>query len=114
MARVKTGKIRRQKHKKILKSAKSFKSARSRRVRVANETVLKAGAYAYAGRKLKKRQSRRLWITRLSAALKDFNLSYSQFIKLLENKKIKLNRKILSQIAVNHPKAFDQVVKELK
>ena len=110
--RTKTGTTRRARHKKILKLAKGYRLSRSRHYKTAKETVLKAGEYAFAGRKLKKRQFRRLWIMRLNAALKNFNLSYSHFIKALKKADIQLNRKMLSQLAIKEPEAFAQIVKK--
>lgn len=112
--RVKTGTVRRRRHKKILKQAKGFWMTRHKRYKVAHEAVMHAGQYAFHGRRLKKRHFRRLWITRLSAALKPFNLSYSRFIKLLQDKHINLNRKILSQIAIHDPETFKQIVNFVK
>jgi len=112
--RVKTGTVRRQKHKKVIKAAKGYRMTRSRLYKVAKQAVLHAGAYAYHGRKLRKRQFRRLWIQRLNAALKSTDLSYSQFIKLLNTQKIELNRKILSELAVNHSDVFFKLVDKVK
>lgn len=100
------------KHRKILKKAKGFRQARSRRVKVAKEAVLHAGAYAYHGRKLKKRDLRRLWITRLSAAVRSLGINYSKFIAGLKKEKIEIDRKILSEIAVKDPEVFKKIVKE--
>ena len=99
-------------HRKILKQAKGYKHARSRRVRVAKESVLHAGAYAYHGRKLKKRDLRSLWITRISASVKALGISYSRFINGLKKEKIEIDRKMLSDIAVKDPETFKKIVKE--
>jgi len=112
--RVKTGVIRRRKHKKVLKLAKGYRMTRSRLFKVAKQAVLHAGAYAYHGRKLKKRDFRRLWIQRINAALTDQNINYSTFIKKLHDNKIKLNRKILADLAINHPEAFFSIVDKVK
>ncbi len=112
--RVKVGTVRRKSHKKILKMAKGFWMTRHKRYKVAHEAVMHAGQYAYHGRRLRKRQLRRLWIIRLNAALKPSNLSYSRFINALKNKKIDLNRKVLSQIAINDPKTFNSIVDSVK
>lgn len=98
-------------HRKTLKAAKGFRQARSRRIHVAREAVLHAGAYAYHGRKLKKRDLRRLWITRIGAALGE-STSYSKFIAALKLKKIEIDRKILSEIAIKNPEVFKSIVKE--
>ncbi len=99
-------------HRKILKKAKGYKQARSRRIQVAKEAVLHAGAYAYHGRKLKKRDLRSLWITRISASVKNLGVSYSSFIAGLKKEKIEIDRKILAEIAVKDPETFKKVVKE--
>ena len=113
MTRVKTGTVRRARHKKILKMAKGYRMSRSRRFKVAHESVLHAGQYAFMGRKLRKRQFRRLWITRLNIALRGLGYKYSTFIKQIQEKKIDLNRKILSEMAVNQPEAFKSLVKSV-
>lgn len=99
-------------HRKILKKAKGYKQARSRRIQVAKEAVLHAGTYAYHGRKLKKRDLRSLWITRISASVKNLGVSYSRFIAGLKKEKIEIDRKILAEIAVKDPETFKKVVKE--
>lgn len=114
MSRVKTSSTRKRKHKKLLKQAKGYRMTRSRLYKVAHEAVLHAGDYAFRGRKERKRQMRRLWITRISAALKNQagTPSYSKFIHQLNQKNIKLNRKTLSELAIHQPQAFSQVVKQ--
>ena len=107
--RVKTGTVRKNKHKKILKLAKGFWMTRHKRFKVANEAVMHAGQYAYHGRHLRKRDLRRLWITRLNAALQPYSISYSRFIAALKTKKIDLNRKMLSEIAIHDPKTFKAI-----
>lgn len=111
--RVKTGVVRHRKHKKILKLAKGYRMARRKRIKVAKESVLHAGEYAFAGRKLRKRNFRKLWIIRINAALKKHNLSYSKFIYLLKKAEIKLNRKILADLALKEPAVFAQIVKNI-
>jgi|SRR3989344_315849 len=101
-------------HRRTLKAAKGFKNARSRRIKVAKEAVLHAGQHAYIGRKEKKRTLRALWITRLNAAVREHDLSYSKFIDGLNKAKIQLDRKILSDIAVNDPETFSKIVSEIK
>ena len=108
--RVKTGTVRRAKHKKTLKTTRGYRMTRHRLYKVAHEAELHAGQYAYVGRKNKKRDLRRLWIQRINAALSSQNLKYSQFIYLLGQNNILLNRKMLADLAVNDPKAFQVVV----
>jgi large subunit ribosomal protein L20 len=113
MARSKTGSTRKKRHKKVLKLAKGFKGTNSRLYKRAHEAVLHAGQYAYAGRKLRKRDMRKLWIMRINAALKsiDAPLNYSRFIHQLKQHEIKLNRKMLAMMAVKDIDGFKQVVK---
>src|SRR3989304_7181271 len=112
MARVKTTSARR--HRKFLKRAKGFKQARRVRIQTAKEALLHAGAYAYHGRKLRKRDLRSLWIIRLNAAVRDEGLSYSKFIAGLKKAKIELDRKILADIAVNDSDTFKKIVEMVK
>ncbi len=112
--RVKTGTVRRQKHKKILKQAKGFWMTRSKRFKVANEAVMHAGQYAFHGRKLRKRNLRQLWIKRIKAAVQAEGLKYSTFINSLSTKNIILNRKVLSQIAISDPNTFKKIVEAVK
>ena len=102
------------KHRKVLKLAKGYHSARSRRYKVAHEAVMHAGAYAFHGRKLKKRDLRSLWIVRLSAASKLLGTSYSKLINDLKKAKIELDRKILSDIAAKNPTVFEKIVASFK
>ncbi len=101
-------------HRKILQRAKGYRQARSGRIQTAKEAVLHAGAYAFHGRKLKKRDLRSLWIVRISAALKEAGVSYSRFIAALKKEKIELDRKILSEIAVKDMETFKKIVDESK
>lgn len=114
MTRIKGGPRAKQRHKKVLKLAKGYRMTRSRLFGVAKEAVLHAGEYAFAGRRDRKSQFRALWITRLNAALDPFELSYSTFINLLKKKNVELDRKILSQLAVEHPQTFESIVAEIK
>jgi len=114
MTRVKTGITRRRRHKKVLKRTKGFRMTRGRLYKVSKEADLHAGQYAYAGRKLRKRDMRRLWITRINAALTPYNLSYSKFINGLKKAKIELNRKILADIALSDSEAFKTIVDKVK
>ena len=108
--RVKSVSARR--HRKILARAKGFRQARRTRIQTAKEAVLHAGAYAYHGRKLKKRDLRSLWIVRMNAALREMGISYSKFIPALKKEKIEIDRKMLAEIAVKDPETFKKVVKE--
>ena len=112
MPRVKTGTVRRQGHKKTFALAKGFRMSRHKLLKVANEAVLHAGQYAYAGRKERKQQFRTLWIERINAALRSISetIKYSLFIKSLKDKKINLNRKVLASLATDLPDAFKDVV----
>jgi len=112
--RVKGGFIQRRKHKKVLKAAKGYFGARSKLFRRAQEAVLHAGAYAFAGRKDRKSNFRKLWIMRINAALQPFGIKYSEFIKQLKVKNIKLDRKVLADLALNNPQIFSQVVSTAK
>jgi len=110
MPRVRKGAARARKHKKILKSTRGQIGAASRRYRVAREAWLRAGHYATVGRKLRKRDFRQLWITRISAACRQRGLTYSRFMNALAGARIALNRKVLADIAVADPAAFDEIV----
>lgn len=114
MARVKGGPYTRRRRKKILKLAKGFRGASSVRYRVAREAVEHSLHYAYVGRRLKKRDMRRLWITRLNIALKEFGISYSRFIYGLKKGAIQINRKMLSELAIHDKESFSFIVSEVK
>ena len=114
MVRVKRGKIKTKKRKKILKLAKGYKWQRKSKEKFAKEAILHAFKHAYEGRKQKKRNFRRLWQVRLNAFLRQRGLKYSQFIKKLKDNKIQLNRKILSEIAVNYPSIMEEIVNSVK
>jgi len=101
-------------HRKVKKEARGYKHAARRRVKVAKEALLHAGHYAYVGRKLKKRDLRRLWIVRLNAAAREHDLSYSRFIAGLKKENIAIDRKILSDIAINDSETFNKIVSEIK
>ncbi|MBQ8444189.1 MAG: 50S ribosomal protein L20 [Clostridia bacterium] len=102
------------KRRSILKSAKGYRGAKSKLYRTAREQVMKSGQYAYIGRKLKKRNFRALWITRINAACRQNGISYSKFIAGLKNKGIDLNRKVLADMAVREPEAFASLVGQVK
>lgn len=112
--RVKGGPQGLQRHKRVLKLAKGYFGQRSKIYRRAHEAVLHAGEYAFAGRKLRRRNFRTLWIQRIKAALTPFDLKYSRFIKLLKDKKIELDRKILATLAVDDPATFAKIVEKVK
>lgn len=113
MPRVKTGVVRRRRHKKILKATKGYFGSRSKLFRNAYTAFIKAGEHAFAGRKLKKRDMRKLWIMRINAALKPNNVRYSEFIKNLNSSKLEIDRKVLSELAVNKPEAFKAIVEKI-
>lgn len=110
MARVKRGVTSHRRHKKVLELTKGHRGGRSKNIKEAKSSLLHAGEYAFAGRKLRKRDMRRLWITQMGIALKNEGLSYSKFIGQLKTKKIMLDRKILAELAVNHPGDFKKIV----
>ena len=114
MARVKTAKITRKKHKKVLKMAKGYYGAKSIRFRMAKQAVMKSGQYAYVGRKLKKRDFRRLWIARINAAARINGISYSRLMDGLKKKNININRKMLAEMAVNDANGFAKLVETVK
>ncbi len=109
--RVKRGIVRHRRHQKIRKLAKGYRGMRSTTFVKANEAVVRAGVNAYRDRRLKKRSFRGLWITRLNASLRSQGITYSRFAKALTDKKISLNRKVLSELAIHEPAAFAAVVK---
>ncbi len=110
MTRVKRGNVARKRRKKILKLAKGYRGSHSKLFRTANQQVMKALRYAYRDRRNKKRDFRRLWITRINAAARQQGMSYSQLINKLKKSNIQLNRKMLAQLAVLDPPAFNQVL----
>lgn len=113
MARVKTARITRKKHKKVLKQAKGYFGAKSIRFRNANQAVLKSMSYAYIGRKDKKSDFRKLWITRINAAARQNGTTYSKLMAGLKKANIAINRKMLAELAVNDSKAFTELVKKV-
>ena len=114
MARVKGAMMTRKRRKKILKLAKGYFGAKSKLYRTANEAVMKSLRYAYIGRKQKKRDFRRLWITRISAACKQNGVNYSRFMNGLKKSGIEINRKMLADLAVNDSAAFSALVETAK
>mgnify|MGYP000612913092 CR=1 FL=1 len=109
MARVKTAKITRKKHKKIIKQAKGYYGAKSYRFRTAKQAVMKSGMYAYIGRKDKKSNFRKLWIARINAAARMNGLTYSTLIAGLKKANVTINRKMLAEIAVTDAEAFAKI-----
>ena len=114
MARVKRGVTSHRKHKKVLSFTKGHRGGRSKLIREAKSSLLHAGEYAFAGRKLRKRDMRKLWITQLGIAVKNEGLSYSKFISQLKLKNIKLDRKILADLAVNNIDDFKKIIAEIR
>lgn len=114
MARVKRGIVSRKKHKKLLVQTKGFRGTKGRLIRVSKEALLHAGQYAYHGRKLRKRDFRQLWITRIGEAVKQEGMSYSVFINKLKKSKIELDRKILSELIVNDIETFRKIVDSVR
>ncbi len=114
MARVKGALATRKRRKRVLKLAKGYFGAKSKLFRTANEAVMKSLTYAYSGRKQKKRDFRRLWITRISAAAKLNGINYSQFMNGLKKAGIEMNRKMLSEIAISDPETFTALVEKAK
>lgn len=114
MARVKGGKNAKKKHNRILKLAKGYRGARSKQYRVAKQSVMRALTESYRGRKERKRQFRQLWITRINAACRIYDISYSKFMFGLKNAGVSLNRKMLAEIAVSDIDSFKNLVETAK
>lgn len=114
MARIKGALMTRKRRKKVLKLAKGYYGAKSRLFRTAKQAVMKSGQYAYIGRKQRKRDFRRLWITRISAACAQNGMNYSTFINGLKKAEVALNRKILAEIAVSDSEAFASLAERAK
>jgi len=112
--RVKRGIVPKRKHNKVLGLTKGFRGSKNRLIKVAQEAALHAGQYAYHGRKIRKRDFRTLWITRIGEAIKNENLSYSVFMNKLKKANIELDRKILSDLVVNDPATFKKIVETTK
>lgn len=112
--RVKTGYTRHRRHKRVLTRTKGMRMTKGRLYKVSKEADLHAGQYAYIGRKLKKRDLRRLWIIRINAGLTEHDLSYSKFIAGLKLAKIELDRKILADLVLSDPAAFGAIVEKTK
>lgn len=114
MARIKYGKTTRLRRKRVLKLAKGYWGAKSKHFKMAKQAVMKSGNYAYIGRKQKKRDFRKLWITRISAACRMNGINYSSFMNGLKKAGIELNRKMLSEIAISDPAGFTKLVEQVK
>lgn len=114
MARVKGGTISRARHKKVMDQAKGYFGSKHRLYRTANEQVMHSGKYAFRDRRQKKRDFRKLWITRINAACRQNDISYSKFINGLSKAEIEINRKMLSEIAIDNPTAFAELVNVAK
>ena len=114
MARVKNGATTKARHKKVLKQAKGYFGSKHRLYKTAKEQLMHSGQYAFRDRKQKKREFRKLWITRINAACRQNDISYSRFIEGLTKAGVEVNRKMLSEIAINDPKAFTDLVKVAK
>ena len=114
MARIKGGMNAKRKHKKVLKLAKGYRGARSKQYRVAKQSVMRALTSSYAGRKERKRQFRNLWIARINAAARLNGLSYSKFMYGLKLADVQVNRKMLSEMAINDPEGFAALVEVAK
>jgi len=114
MPRVKRGKTHVARRKRLLKQAKGYHWARKTSIRLGRVAVTKAGVYAFAHRRQKKRENRALWQIKINAAVRPEGLSYSRFINLLKKNKIELDRKILAQLAVDQPQVFTAIVNEIK
>ena len=114
MARVKGAVVTRNRRKKVLKLAKGYWGAKSKHFKMAKQAVMKSGNYAYIGRRQKKRDFRKLWITRISAACRMNGINYSSFMNGLKKVGISLNRKMLSEIAIADPEGFSKLVEQAK
>ncbi|MCI8309038.1 MAG: 50S ribosomal protein L20 [Clostridia bacterium] len=114
MARVKTARTTRARHKKVIKQAKGYFGAKHYRYRMAKQAVMKSGMYAYVGRKDKKSNFRKLWITRINAAARANGMTYSELINGLKKANVVINRKMLAELAVSDSKAFSEIVEVAK
>ncbi len=114
MVRVKRGTISLKRRRNLLKKTKGYRYGRSTKEREARQAFKKAGAYAFAHRRQKKREFRKLWTIRINALARDFGMSYSKFINALKKNNIELDRKVLSQIANESPQTFEKIVEKVK
>nr|QCI05515.1 ribosomal protein L20 [Crouania attenuata] len=113
MTRVKRGNVARKRRKKVLKLAKGFRGSHSKLFRTAKQQVLKSLKYSYVGRKIKKRNYRKLWIVRINAAVKSYNINYSQFISFLKQSNIAINRKMIAQLCIIDKQAFEFLIQSI-
>ena len=114
MARIKGAVVTRNRRKKVLKLAKGYWGAKSKHFKMAKQAIMKSGNYAYIGRRQKKRDFRKLWITRISAACRMNGINYSSFMNGIKKSGITLNRKMLSEIAIADPEGFKKLVDQVK
>ena len=114
MTRVKRGVAASKRRKNVIEDAKGYRWKRKSHFASAKQAVIKAGSYAYRDRRTKKRTSRRLWITRLNIAVRELGMKYSELIKKMTNKKISVDRKVLSQMAVENPGVFQKFIEQVK
>ena len=114
MARIKGAMMTHKRRKKTLKLAKGFYGSKSNHFKMAKQQIMKSGNYAFAGRKMKKRQFRNLWITRINNAVRPLGMNYSTFMNGLKKAGVELNRKMLSEMAINDPKSFEALVATAK
>lgn len=114
MTRIKRGILTQKKHRKLKKSVKGFRTGRRKSVKLARQAAMKAMSYAYHDRKKKKSVMRSLWIVRVNAALQPLGVSYSQFIAKLKAAKVEVDRKVLAQLAHQHPEVFRALIAKLK
>lgn len=112
MTRIKRGQVVRRRHKKVLAATKGFRGLRHSNIRRAKEALMHALSYSYRDRRTKKRDFRGLWIIRINSALTEMGLGYSRFIKATKDKKMEVDRKILAQLATQHPEVFKQVAEK--
>jgi len=112
--RIKRHKMAHKRRKNVLRQAKGYIHARSKKYRAAKEALLHAGVYAYRDRRVRKREFRKLWIIRINNAVRKYGLTYSQFINKLTQAKIGIDRKMLAELAVNNPKVLEKIIEEIK
>ena len=114
MPRIKRGIMTRKHHRKILNRAKGYWGSKSRKIRQANEAVMHAGQYAYRDRRVRKRVFRRLWIARINAAARALGLTYSRLVNGLDRAGVKVDRKIMAELAISHGSAFGAIVEQAR
>jgi len=114
MVRIKRGLLTQKKHKKLRKAVKGFRTSRRKSIKLARQAYMKSLAYAYRDRRAKKRTTRGLWVIRINAALQELGLSYNKFVASLKANQVELDRKILAQLAHQHPAIFKGVVEKVK